>query len=123
MKLLDDDDVDERDEENDLPPILPPEAANAVLGSYISNNPSKTTAIAGFFKAFKALIIVLATTSNGFGRFSDLVMESELIDGFFLAEKKHLTLSLAEGPPWILMIPVNLEDGLVRVKLLGKGRG
>ena len=50
-------------------------------------------------------------------------MESESIAGFFLAEKKHLTLSLAEVPPWILMIPVNLEEGLVRVKLLGKGRG
>lgn len=93
-------DVDER-EEKDRPPILPPEAAHAELGSYISNKPTNTAAIAGFFRARKALEIASRTNPIAFGAFS-LIPSSE-----FGVLASHLRVNL-EG-----LLDLGLVKGLV----------
>jgi hypothetical protein len=72
---VEDDDEDfDLDLEKELPPIRPPDAANAVFGTYINKNPINIAATADFRSAFH---IVFARDSNG-------VLELELnedVDG------------------------------------------
>lgn len=109
-------DVDER-EEKDRPPILPPEAAHAELGSYISNKPTNTAVIAGFFRARKALETASRTNPTGSGPFS-LIPSSEF--GEFGVLASHLRFNL-EGL-WDLGLATGLVSGGRETNRTGHGR-
>ena len=108
--------MDER-EEKDRPPILPPEAAHAELGSYISNKPTNTATIAGFFRARKTLEIASRTNLIGFGAFF-LIHSSEF--GEFGVLASHLRVNL-EGL-WDLRLVKGLMSGGKETNRIGYGR-
>lgn len=92
---------EESDDENESPPITPPEKANAELGSYAkhNDNPARNTTVAaaGFIRAMRASRMVLPSSfSMGFLASSMVLSFCSMLwliitSGLLLA-KKHLRL-------------------------------